>query len=143
MPISPEVYIAGMSNVNCVFVVDDDPAARNGLYRLLHAAGHDVRACNSAKQFLDALGSEVCGCVVLGWRMPGLSAKKLTEELTVRGLHLPIIVVTADDNPETRQEAKDMKAVGYFRKPVDGIALLDAVNWALRLNDIGSNHNKI
>jgi len=25
-----------------------------------------------------------------------------------------------------------MKAAGFFRKPVDGTALLDAIDWALR-----------
>jgi FixJ family two-component response regulator len=28
--------------------------------------------------------------------------------------------------------AQELNAVGFFRKPVDGTALLDAVNWALR-----------
>jgi FixJ family two-component response regulator len=54
--------------------------------------------------------------------------------------HLPIIVVTADDDPVPRLKAQKMGAVGFFRKPVDGRALLDAINWALRSDNAGENH---
>jgi len=120
-----------MPNVDCVFVVDDDDAARNGLARLLCIAGHDVRSFASANQFLEALSTEKCGCVVLDSRMPGISGRNLKEELTSRGVRLPIIVVTADDDDETRREAKEMGAAGFFRKPVDGKAMIHVVEWAL------------
>ena len=38
---------------------------------------------------------------------------------------------------KTRRKAEEMKAVGFFRKPVDGTALLDAIDWALRSSSIG------
>ena len=123
-----------MPNARCVFVVDDDPSARRGLSRLLRTAGYDVRDFASANEFLDALGSEASGCLVLDARMPGLSGEELQAELELRGIHLPIIVVTGDDDPETKRKAEKMKAVGFFRKPVDGTALLDAIEWALRSN---------
>jgi FixJ family two-component response regulator len=116
----------------CVFVVDDDPSARRGLARLLRTAGHDVRDYASGDEFLVALDAETCGCLVLDARMPGLSGEELHGEIKARGLHLPIIVVTADDDPETRNKAQKMGATGFFRKPVDGTALLDAIAWALR-----------
>jgi len=116
----------------CVFVVDDDLSARRGLARLLRTAGHDVRDYASGDEFLVALDAETCGCLVLDARMPGLSGEELHGEIKARGLHLPIIVVTADDDPETRKRAEEMGATGFFRKPVDGTALLDAIAWALR-----------
>jgi FixJ family two-component response regulator len=92
-----------------------------------------VREFASANEFLDALEPDVCGCaLVLDARMPGLSGEQLQAELEARDVDLPVIVVTADDEPETRLEAHKMKAAGFFRKPVDGTALLDAIDWALR-----------
>ncbi len=132
-----------MINANRTFVVDDDSSARNGLARLLRTAGHDVRDFASSDKFLDALDSEVSGCVVLDARMPGLSSEELQAELKARGAHLSIIVVTGDDDPETRRKAEEMKAAGFFRKPVDGMALLDAIDWALRPGSTGSNHNRM
>ena len=131
-----------MSNINCVFVVEEDPGARSGLSRLLRVAGHDVHAFARASEFIDAIGTEECGCLVLDLGMPGQLGKELKEELAVRGINLSIIVVTADDDDETRHEAVKMGAVGFFRKPVDGTALLDAIDWAIRSRNTGSNHEK-
>ena len=130
-----------MAYVNSVFVVDDDPSARNGLARLLRTAAYDVRDFASGGEFLDSLGpevSEVVGCLVLDARMPGLSGEELQTELKARGARLPVIVITADDDPETRRKAREMGAAGFFRKPVDGAALLDAVDWVLQLSSTGS-----
>ena len=123
--------VSGMPNVTCIFVVDDDESARNGLARLLRTAGHEVRTFSSSNEFLDALEPEVIGCLLLDARMPGLSGPELKAELESRGIHLPTIVVTADDSPEARQIAQNMQATGFFRKPVDGQALLDAIEWAV------------
>lgn len=130
-PFRPSPYYSHMATGTCVFVVDDDASARNGLARLLRTAGHDVSAFASAGEFLDALSPEMSGCVVVDARMPELSGEELQAELKTRGTRLPIIVVTADDNPATKRNAQEMGAAGFFRKPVDGTALLDAIEWAL------------
>ena len=124
-----------MTPANCVFIVDEDSSARSGLARLLLAGGYEVRDFASVDEFLDALESGASGCAVLDPNLPGLSGEELVAELKVRGAHLSIVVVTAADDPETRRKAREMRAAVYFRKPVDGPALLDAVAWALRLSN--------
>lgn len=114
-----------------VYVIDDDPSARNGLSRLLRVAGYDVHTYSSANEFLAAPEVESTGCIILDARMPGLSGIELRDELCERGSTLPFIFVTADDDPEVRKKAMAMNAAGFFRKPVDGVALLDAVKWTL------------
>jgi FixJ family two-component response regulator len=121
-----------MTDIRRVLVVDGDPSARRGLARLLRVAGHDVRECASVDEFLDALKPQMSGCVVLDLRMPGRSGEELQAELESRCADLTIIVVAADDDAETRRNARAMKAVAFFRKPVDGRALLDAVAWTQR-----------
>jgi FixJ family two-component response regulator len=125
-----------MPNFINVFVVDDDASARNGLARLLRAAGHEVQPFSSPEDFLDALRNhhlracELEGCVVLDASMSDLPGTSLAPELRRQGYHLPIIVLTADDNFATRQKALSMSVSGFFRKPIDGAALLDAIDWA-------------
>ncbi len=112
--------------------MDDDPSARKGLTRLLRTAGHDVRDFASANEFLGAFDHDVPGCLVLDARMPGMTGEELHAELRARDIHLPIIVLTACDDPATRKQAQKMGAVSLFRKPVDGTALLDTIEWVLR-----------
>lgn len=121
-----------MTDQNCLFLVDDDSSARIGLARLLRKAGHDVRDFASANDFLDEFESDMSGCLVLDARMPGMSSDEVIAKLNTRCSKIPIIVVTVDDAPETREIAKTLKAAGFFHKPVDGPALLDAINWVLQ-----------
>jgi len=123
-------------------VVDDDLSARKGIARLVRTASYDVRIFASTDEFIDALGSEIPGCVVLDPGISGRSGEELQAKLKVLGRHPPIIVVTAFDDPETRRIAQKMNAVGFFRKPVDGTALLDAIDWAMRSGSTDSNHAK-
>jgi CheY-like chemotaxis protein len=45
---------------------------------------------------------------------------------------LPFILLTANDEEETRREARSAGAAAFFRKPVDAEALLDTIRWAIR-----------
>jgi two-component system response regulator FixJ len=123
-----------------VFVIDDDSSARQGLTLLLRTAGYDVSAFASADEFVDTLGQETYGCLVLDARLPGMSCEEMLTKQKELRLDLPIIFVTADDDPETRRRAQKMNAVGFFRKPVDSTALLDAIEWATRSSESIDNH---
>jgi FixJ family two-component response regulator len=131
-----------MNILDSVFVVDVDLSARRGIARLLHAAGYDVRDFSSADEFLEALGHETPGCAVL-------DAESLEEvfhhrqtEYRVSGSDLPIIIVTAHDDRQTRQLAQKLNALGYFRKPIDGTALLDAIAWAMQISSRKNNQQE-
>ena len=135
----PNCMLFRMKSERCVIVLDDDPSARRGIARLLCTAGYNVRVYASANEFLDFITKEDSGCLVLDARMPGMCGYELKAELDRLNIDLSLIVLTGDDDPDTRNKANKMKAVGFFRKPVDGAALLDAVEWALRSSSTKSN----
>ena len=114
-----------------IYLVDDDSSARKGLTRLLLAAGYEVHAYASSEELLKGPIIDKNTCLILDARMPGLSGVELQAELATKGVKLPVIFVTADDDKETRKKARAFKAAGFFRKPVDGRALLDTIVWAL------------
>ncbi|MBI1178167.1 response regulator [bacterium] len=122
-----------MNHSTLVAIVDDDPAPRRGLVRLLNAAGYETRDHASAEELLRDLdaGGLAFGCLILDARLPGRPLQAFRGDLSTRGIEVPCIVVTADDSNETRQMAREINAVGFFSKPVDGMALLDAVRWAV------------
>jgi two-component system response regulator FixJ len=124
-----------------VFIVDDDQSVRKALSRLLRAAGYNVSSYASAMEFLAALNPNTTGCVVLDVRMPEVSGDELAVKLMEHGKNLAIIFLTADDDPKIKEKAKKMGAVGFFRKPVDGKALLDTIYWSLKTTK-DNNHSK-
>ena len=121
-----------MDNLDSVFVVDEDLSARRGIARLLRAAGYDVRDFPSANEFCEALGDVTPGCAVLDAGFLEEVANELQTQIGAGGGDLPIIVVTTGDDLQTRQQAMRLNAIGLFRKPVDGAALLDAIGWTMQ-----------
>jgi FixJ family two-component response regulator len=113
-----------------VYVIDDDESVRRALQRLLRSAGFEVKAFSSGEEFLQSGNLDVRACVVLDIRMPGLTGFDLQEKLASRGIRIPVITVSAFDDAETRERARKLGAVAFFRKPVDGQALVDAIHWA-------------
>ena len=112
-----------------VLVIDDDLSARRGLERLLRSAGYEVTAFESFSDFVAAPVPEGPACLVLDATMPG-SAQDRVRHLRA-GPRLPVIFVTASDETSVKEMAREVGAVGFFHKPVDGPALLDAIAWAL------------
>ena len=131
-----------MNNLNSVFVVDEDLSARRGIARLLYTAGFDVRDLSSANEFREALGHETPGCAVLDTGLLEEVVDELQTKIGTGGCDLPIIVVTAHDDPQSRRQALRLNAIGYFRKPIDGPALLDAIAWAMQKSSRENNHEK-
>ncbi len=131
-----------MNEGNRVYLVDDDLSARRGLCRLLRASGHDARAFSTGHEFLDAVESDASGCLVLDLRLPDMEGEELKSELDARGIRLAIIVISGDDEPQMRQMARRMNAASFFRKPVDGTALLDAIAWGMASSRAVPGHNR-
>ena len=122
-----------MSEKRAIYLVDDDASALRGLTRLLLAAGYDVNAYASSDELLNSPITNKDACLILDARMPGLSGMGLQAELEKWRVSMPVIFVTADDDKQTRMKARALEAAGFFRKPVDGSALLDAVAWTLEM----------
>jgi len=129
-----------MSKKGAIYLVDDDASALKGLTRLLLVAGYEVNAYLSSDELLKSPIADKKACFILDARMPGLSGVDLQAELEKKGINIPVIFVTADDDEETRKKARAFKAAGFFRKPVDGPALLDAIVWALETHGQDTGH---
>lgn len=54
----------------------------------------------------------------------------LHEQLGARGLTMPVIYLTDCDSDRMRSKLRSQGAAGYFRKPVDQQALVDAITFA-------------
>jgi FixJ family two-component response regulator len=114
-----------------VYIVDDEPSICTAYARLVRSAKMEPRTFASVEDFVASQFSDQNACVISDVQFPGKSGLELPALLVRAGHHLPVIFVTAHDTPETRDAAVRGGASGYFRKPVDDQALLDAIAFSI------------
>jgi FixJ family two-component response regulator len=115
-----------------VAIVDDEEGIRKALRRLLRASGLDAESYANGQEFLDAAAAQRPDCVVLDLHMPGMSGLQVLRRLKAAGQRLSIVVITAHDEPETRDQCIDAGACAYLRKPLEDRLLLNAISAAMR-----------
>lgn len=117
-----------------IYLVDDDASVRQALARLIRSAGMRAEVFETVPALVSQAGSKAPDCVIADIRIPEISGLELPALLAKQGIRIPVIFVTAYDTDENRVEARRVRAAGFFRKPVDGQALLDAIAWAVEAN---------
>ncbi|MFI5236543.1 MAG: response regulator transcription factor [Ignavibacteriales bacterium] len=117
-----------------IHIIDDDQSVRDGFIMLLKSTGFECDSFEGAEQFLDIWKPADNDLIILDIHLTGMNGCTLLENLTKRGLHLPIIIVTAYDEQTTRNAAKNFGALAYLRKPVDSEELIDLVKFATSKN---------
>jgi FixJ family two-component response regulator len=114
-----------------VAIVDDEESVRRALGRLLRSAGYDVQPFASGTEFLHSLPRSRPQCVVLDLRMPQMTGFEVQEALAQARSSVPVVIITGDDSPESRELTLGRGARAYLRKPVDEAMLLDAIQNAI------------
>jgi FixJ family two-component response regulator len=114
-----------------VFVVDDDPAVRDSIKKLLSSVGVRSEVFGSTREFLAAARPDVPGCLVLDVRLPDVSGLEFQRELAASDIHIPIIFITGHADVPMTVQAMKAGAVEFLTKPFRGQDLLDAVQDAV------------
>ena len=114
-----------------IYVIDDDESVRKAFKRLLRSVNLEVEAFPSAEEFLRSQKPNKNSCIIIDVRMPGLTGFDLQRKLNDQGIRIPVIVISASDDAQIREQARELGAVAFFRKPIDDQALLDAISWAI------------
>ena len=83
----------------------------------------------SANEFLTKFKHQAGDTLVLDLNLPGMGGCDLLKKLDQDGIHLPVIVVTAFDDPVSRETCRQYGVKAYLRKPVDGEALIDIIKY--------------
>lgn len=110
-----------------IAIVDDDPWVRKSLERLIKAEGFRARTFASAEEFMEAGDHHETACLILDLRLPGMSGLELQHRLVIEQDRIPIVFVSAHDEPETRDNAMQAGAIAFLSKPFNDDALVDAV----------------
>ena len=122
-----------VSSQQSIVVVEDDAGMKKAIERLLRAAGFQSVSFASAEELLQTEAAESAACLVLDIHLPGLSGLELGRVLAASGRPKPLIFITGQDEPSTRDEAQRL-GCGYFRKPFEGKGLLEAIRRAIKVD---------
>ena len=119
-----------------VAVIDDDESVRTALVRLFRSVDFETFAFASARAFLSEFQDLMLDCVVLDLQMPEMTGLDVQRYLRMvyPGLSLPVVMITAHDEPGTCETCLAAGVAAYMSKPVESTALVEEVRRLVRPN---------
>ena len=120
-----------------IIVIDDDTAVTDLLSVLLKSHGFDVRATNNSAEGLNLIREEEFDLVILDLMMPEMDGWEICKE--VRSFsQVPIIVLSALNDPSMVASVLDAGADDYLTKPTPSRILVAHINRLTRRNGSSS-----
>ena len=115
----------------CVAVVDDEAPVLTALGRLLRLEDYEVKAFSSGEEFLASLQAWRPDCVILDVNMPRSSGFDVQSGLRALHLDIPVLFITASDDPALDRAVSEAGGVQLLRKPFSNARLLGALRGAV------------
>ncbi|MES2708023.1 MAG: response regulator [Verrucomicrobiota bacterium] len=110
-----------------ILVVDDDSSMSQAIERLLAAAGWRARSFASAEELLMSGMAAGATLLIVDLQLPGMTGLELIARLAAGGPVPPVIIITAQDRPGTRELVRKSGAAACLTKPFAGQDLIQAV----------------
>ena len=128
-----------MSETPLILVVDDDPASCDIAALLLERQGYRARRAGSGAECLQAVAEEAVDLILLDVMMPGMDGFEVCEALRAlpAGRGIPIILLTARDDMDTRLEGMYQGVSEFLTKPINTHELYARVRAQLHIVDLG------
>jgi len=134
-PIAPHlqpVQTVDMEKPTKILVVDDDPALRQLLAVYLNKHGMDTLLAPDATDLASRISRFGPDLVVLDRMMPGIDGAEACRGLRAQSEDIPVILLTAKDEPVDRIIGLEAGADDYLGKPFDPRELLARIEAVLR-----------
>jgi FixJ family two-component response regulator len=120
-----------ISTTNLVTIVDDDESVREALKGFLQSAGFAAEVFSSATDLLGSNVLDKTSCLIVDVHMPVMTGLELQRRLGNSRFRIPMIFITARDDPQARAQAVRAGAIDFLQKPFAADALLGAIHAAL------------
>ena len=120
-----------------ILAVDDDPSVREMVRDYLVDNEFEVVTAANGAEMQRALDSQAVDLVILDVKMPGQDGFDLARKIRSRS-HLPIIMLTAQDEEVDRVLGLELGADDYLTKPFSPRELLARIRAVLRRQELAS-----
>ena len=121
-----------------ITIADDDRSMRLLLTMAMEDAGYQVVEAKNGEQLLAEYAEHQPDLILLDAMMPDLDGFTCCQKIRSLpgGDHLPIIMITALDDPKSIQQASDAGATDYITKPIQWAVLSEKVQRLLATSNL-------
>ena len=123
-----------------ILVVEDDANTRKLMCAVLKQKGFDPLQAEDGVKALEVMDREHVDLVVLDLMMPNMDGYELTRQLRLSWEALPILMVTARQEPNDKRQGFLAGTDDYMTKPVDEEEMVLRIKALLRRAQIVSDH---
>jgi two-component system, LuxR family, response regulator FixJ len=114
-----------------IFFVDDEPAVRAAVKKILERSGMRVSVFSSAEDCLTGLAGQECNVLITDLRMSGAGGMSLLREVRRSFPWVSTLIVTGYGDIPLATAAMRAGAVDFIEKPLDQQVLLSAIERAI------------
>lgn len=115
-----------------ILIVEDEPTVAEAISSGLKAEGFETVVASSGEEGFFQASTESFEIIVLDLMLPGRDGLEILNALRARGVHTPVIVLTARDGVDDRVRGLDQGADDYLAKPFAFPELLARIRALLR-----------
>ncbi|MGR5058017.1 response regulator transcription factor [Vibrio rotiferianus] len=118
-------------NLCSLYIVDDEEPVLESMAFMLESYGYEVETFSSGIDFLNEVNLSAPGCVLLDSRMPDMRGQDVHQMMNEKLSPISVIYLTGHGDIPMAVDALKDGALDFFQKPVDGNALVIAVDDAM------------
>jgi putative two-component system response regulator len=133
-PFRPDALLETLGQTAKLMIVDDEPVNVKVVQKHLKLAGYrNFVTSTDSTAALELISKEMPDVILIDIMMPHVSGLEILQQARddERLSHIPIIVLTASDNEQTKMEALKLGAAEFLSKPVNASELIVRVRNAL------------
>jgi DNA-binding response OmpR family regulator len=121
-----------------ILIVDDDPNTLEILRRWLQREGYAIISADNGPGCLDVLAKDAVDVIVLDVMMPGMDGLQVCERLRENAAwrSIPVVLLTAKDDIETRSRGMVLGVSEYLTKPVNKLELFSRLQAQLHSREL-------
>lgn len=115
-----------------ILIVEDDPVIGKSLRQGIREAGHECVLARDGSVGLEHAQTQQFDAIVLDILLPGLNGLEVVRTLRGKGIHTPVVLLTALGSVEERVQGLNAGADDYLVKPFDFAELMARINAVCR-----------
>jgi DNA-binding response OmpR family regulator len=119
-----------------ILVVDDDANSRDIAARLVELEGFRTKRAESGEECLRMVKTEAIDLILLDVMMPKMDGFEVCAALRQGGIKIPIILLTAKDDVDTRAEGMRQGVSEFLTKPINRAELVARIRAQLHILEL-------